>query len=542
MYSKWGDVLKKGILLINFILNYVLIVLVANGIYAVEPIHYAYFLVFGVVSIIMNNYFQLLMNKKNIEIITNYIKDARNGKINSSKGKYSSGLYYDLFNEIDFMSKDLNKLISEIAVTSQKLNDLLFEANNSSEKLEITFEEVTNTVTGIAEDINSVTNNSNEILESSEKMATGVNTVADLIKETNQKSVNMGKSIKDTSDNINIIIEKVKENENENIELSNILVGLEEDFKKMDTIVEMINSISEQTNLLALNASIEAARAGDAGRGFAVVANEVKKLADESNQSSEIIKNELGKANKEIINISDRMKSIAKESKNTNEYANKSFIMLKTANDDVNSTIQAISNIDDLIALQDVITKNIVNDIEKSTENSRKISNGIDETVAITEEQASGLTLISQNINNIYEISNEFYNIAEGYSNKLQINTKFSNEIKSILESIKKIIKNKNIDEIDKKEFNEIMKLSNKISFIAVINSKGIAEKFNQDVDKSMTVDVSFRPFFKEAKKNDSFISSPYISLTDDQYCITVSSSIIKNNELKGVISVDFNI
>jgi len=337
--------LKKGILLINFILNYILIVLIANVIYVVEPIHYVYFLGFGVVNIIMHNFFQLRMNKKNIEIITNYIKDARDGKISSSKGNNSSGLYYDLFNEIDYMSKDLNKLISEIAVTSQKLNDLLFEANHSSEKLEITFEEVTNTVTEIAEDINSVTNNSNEILESSEKMATGVDTIADLIKETNHKSVHMGKSIKDTSDNINIIIEKVKENENENIELSNILVGLEEDFKKMDTIVEMINSISDQTNLLALNASIEAARAGDAGRGFAVVANEVKKLAEESNQSSEIIKNELGKANKEIINISDRMKVIARESKNTNEYANKSFIMLKAANEDVNSTIQAISNI-----------------------------------------------------------------------------------------------------------------------------------------------------------------------------------------------------
>ena len=534
--------MKKGILLINFILNYILIVLIANVIYVVEPIHYVYFLGFGVVNIIMHNFFQLRMNKKNIEIITNYIKDARDGKISSSKGNNSSGLYYDLFNEIDYMSKDLNKLISEIAVTSQKLNDLLFEANHSSEKLEITFEEVTNTVTEIAEDINSVTNNSNEILESSEKMATGVDTIADLIKETNHKSVHMGKSIKDTSDNINIIIEKVKENENENIELSNILVGLEEDFKKMDTIVEMINSISDQTNLLALNASIEAARAGDAGRGFAVVANEVKKLAEESNQSSEIIKNELGKANKEIINISDRMKVIARESKNTNEYANKSFIMLKAANEDVNSTIQAISNIDELIVEQDLITKNIVNDIEKSTENSRKISNGIDETVAITEEQASGLTLISQNINNIYEISNEFYNIAKGYSDKLQIDTKFLNEVKSILEDIKKIIKNKNIDEINKEEFNKITKLSNKISFIAVINSKGIAEKFNQDVDKSMTVDVSFRPFFKEAKKNDSYISSPYISLTDDKYCITVSSSIIKNNELQGVISVDFNI
>ena len=288
----------------------------------------------------------------------------------------------DLIKVIMGETQDLSASSEELSATIEEFNAKFAEMNDSTEEVAQGMQDASAATEEMAASLEEVTS-------SMDMLASTATEGSNKSRQLKEKAIQT-KEISGASRNEAIKLYDEKQRD--------ILKAIEDVrvVEEIKTMADIIASIAEQTNLLALNAAIEAARAGDNGRGFAVVAEEVRKLAEQSAETVDIIGNTVLKVQKATGNLSDNAKEILEFMDNTVMKDYDAFMSTLDANledaDFISSMSENIASMTQEITATmnqlNQVVDNLAKNAEMSSDNTVNVAEGINEMTIAVEQIA----------------------------------------------------------------------------------------------------------------------------------------------------------
>ncbi|QYN00530.1 methyl-accepting chemotaxis protein [Pseudomonas protegens] len=305
--------------------------------------------------------------------------------IAQGEGDLTRRLTSDRADELGSIAKGFNTFLAKLqAMISQVVTSVQSVSDSSEHTADIAIR----TNQGVHKqmvEIDQVATAVHEMTATAQDVARNATQAAQAASHADQAASQGMQIVRDTSSAIGALAEEIGR-------AVGVVQTLAKDSENINAILIAIRGIAEQTNLLALNAAIEAARAGEQGRGFAVVADEVRNLAQKTQQATEEIQSmiqQLQQGTREVVRV---MEDSQHKTDQSVEHAAKAAQALET----ITQAVSVINDMNTQIASAAEEQSAVAEDINRNVINIGQVANevagGADESSAAS----AGLTKLAE--------------------------------------------------------------------------------------------------------------------------------------------------